>query len=263
MNQPSLRPALEAIVGADQVRDRPVDRVAFSADASVYRLIPRAVVFPDDLEEIRGLFRFSHASGTPLTFRGAGTSLSGQAISDGVLVEVQRHWRRVEVLDGGARVRVQPGIIGGQVNAILRPNRAKIGPDPASINACTMGGILANNSSGMCCGVAQNAYHTLDSLTFVLPSGTTIDTAQPDAEARFLEQEPALAQGLLALKAGNRGRPGPGRAHPLQVPDQEHHRLFAERLPGLRDAAGDLPQPPGGLGGHAGLHRRSGAAHRA
>jgi len=201
MNQPSLRPALEAIVGAEQVRDRPVDRVAFAADASVYRLIPRAVVFPDDVEEIRGLFRFSHASGTPLTFRGAGTSLSGQAISDGVLVEVQRHWRGVEVLDGGARVRVQPGIIGGQVNAALRPNRAKIGPDPASINACTMGGILANNSSGMCCGVAQNAYHTLDSLTFVLPSGTTIDTAQPDAEARFLEREPALARGLMELKA--------------------------------------------------------------
>ncbi len=201
MDQPSLRPVLEAIVGAGQVRDRPVDRVAFAADASVYRLIPRAVVFPGSLEEIRGLFRFSHASGTPLTFRGAGTSLSGQAISDGVLVEVQRHWRQVEVLDGGARVRVQPGIIGGQVNAALRASRAKIGPDPASINACTMGGILSNNSSGMCCGVAQNAYHTLDSLTFVLPSGTTIDTAQPDAEARFRELEPALAQGLLELKA--------------------------------------------------------------
>jgi len=201
MDQPSLRPVLEAIVGAGQVRDRPVDRVAFAADASVYRLIPRAVVFPGSLEEIRGLFRFSHASGTPLTFRGAGTSLSGQAISDGVLVEVQRHWRQVEVLDGGARVRVQPGIIGGQVNVALRASRAKIGPDPASINACTMGGILSNNSSGMCCGVAQNAYHTLDSLTFVLPSGTTIDTAQPDAEARFRELEPALAQGLLELKA--------------------------------------------------------------
>jgi len=201
MNPSSLRPALDSIVGADQVRDRPVDRVAFAADASVYRLIPRAVVFPRTVEEIRGLFRFSHASGTPLTFRGAGTSLSGQAITDGVLVEVQRHWRQVEVLDGGARVRVQPGIIGGLVNAALRASRAKLGPDPASINACTMGGILANNSSGMCCGVAQNAYHTLDSLTFVLPSGTCIDTGRPDAESRFREQEPALAQGLLELKA--------------------------------------------------------------
>ena len=197
----SHRPALERIVGPARVLDRPVDRVAFAADASVYRLIPQAVVFPENPEEIRRLFRFSHDSGIPMTFRGAGTSLSGQAITDGVLVEVQRHWRRVEVLDGGGRVRVQPGIIGGQVNAALHGDGAKIGPDPASINACTMGGILANNSSGMCCGVAQNAYHTLDSLTFVLPSGTLIDTAGPDARARFRELEPALAQGLLELKA--------------------------------------------------------------
>jgi D-lactate dehydrogenase len=195
------RPALEAIVGPAQVLDRPIDRVAFAADASVYRLIPQAVVFPRSVDEVRGLFRYSHRSATPMTFRGAGTSLSGQAISDGILVEVQRHWRRVEVLDGGARVRVQPGIIGGQVNAALRGRGAKIGPDPASINACTMGGILANNSSGMCCGVAQNAYHTLDSLTFALPSGTVIDTARPDAPERFRELEPALADGLLELKA--------------------------------------------------------------
>jgi D-lactate dehydrogenase len=197
----NLRPVLEGIVGSAQVLDRPVDRVAFAADASVYRLIPRAVVFPRTVAEVQGLFRFSHASGLPLTFRGAGTSLSGQAITEGILVELARHWRGVDVLDRGERVRVQPGVIGGQVNAVLRASRAKLGPDPASINACTMGGILANNSSGMCCGVAQNAYHTLDSLTFVLPSGTCIDTALPDAEARFLEQEPGLARGLMALKA--------------------------------------------------------------
>ena len=75
-----------------------------------------------------------------------------------------------------------------------------MGPDPASINTCTVGGILSNNSSGMCCGVVQNAYHTLDSLTFVLPSGTVIDTAAPDADEAFRRQEPALAQGLLDLK---------------------------------------------------------------
>jgi D-lactate dehydrogenase len=196
----NLRPALEPIVGAAQVLDRPVDRVAFAADASVYRLIPQAIVFPRTVGEVQALFRFSHDSGTPLTFRGAGTSLSGQAISDGVLVELARHWRGAEVLDGGLRVRVQPGIIGGQVNALLRSSRAKIGPDPASINACTMGGILANNSSGMCCGVAQNAYHTLESLVFVLPSGTAIDTSRPDAEAEFQAREPALARGLMELK---------------------------------------------------------------
>jgi D-lactate dehydrogenase len=196
-----LRQTLETIVGPDRVLDRPIERVAFAADAGFYRLIPRAVVFAQSVPEVQELFRFSHRSGLPMTFRAAGTSLSGQAISDGILVEVARHWRNIQVLDGGARIRVQPGVIGAHVNLALHRYRAKMGPDPASINTCTVGGILSNNSSGMCCGVAQNAYHTLDSLTFVLPSGTVIDTAAPDADEAFRLREPALAQGLLDLKA--------------------------------------------------------------
>jgi len=197
----TLRQSLETIVEPGRVLDRPVERVAFAADAGFYRLIPKAVVFAQSVAEVRELFRFSHQEGLPMTFRAAGTSLSGQAISDGLLVEVARHWRGVQVLDGGARIKVQPGVIGAHVNLALRPYRAKMGPDPASISTCTVGGILSNNSSGMCCGVVQNAYHTLDSLTFVLPSGTVIDTAAPDADAAFRAQEPALAQGLLELKA--------------------------------------------------------------
>jgi D-lactate dehydrogenase len=135
-----------------------------------------------------------------MTFRAAGTSLSGQAVTDGLLVDLSRDWRSVEVLDEGRRVRVAPGVIGAAVNQRLRGWRAKIGPDPASIQAAMMGGILANNSSGMCCGVAQNAYHTLESLVFILPSGTVIDTAAPDADERLRAAEPDLAAGLLTLR---------------------------------------------------------------
>ena len=178
MAEPNLlRQSLEAILEPGLILDRPVERVAFAADAGFYRLIPKAVVFAQSVAEVQGLFRFSRQSGLPMTFRAAGTSLSGQAISDGILVEVARHWRTIQVLEGGARVRVQPGVIGAHVNLALRPHRSKMGPDPASISTCTVGGILSNNSSGMCCGVVQNAYHTLDSLTFVLPSGTVVDTA--------------------------------------------------------------------------------------
>jgi D-lactate dehydrogenase len=191
---------LPAIVDRERILTRPIDRVAYASDASFYRLIPRAVVRTQSIEEIQGLFRFSHAHRIPLTFRAAGTSLSGQAVTDGILVEVARYWRQVTVEDGGKKVRVQPGAIGGHVNAALRPYRAKMGPDPASINACMMGGILANNSSGMCCGVEQNAYHTLDSMTFVLPSGTVIDTADPNAEDLLRQREPRLAKGLLELR---------------------------------------------------------------
>jgi D-lactate dehydrogenase len=100
-------------------------------------------------------------SGVPLTFRAAGTSLSGQAVGGGVIVDCSRHWRTLEILDGGARVRVGPGVVGGMVNAHLAAYCAKLGPDPASIGACMIGGIVANNSSGMCCGIENNAYRTL------------------------------------------------------------------------------------------------------
>ena len=201
MTSESLRQSLETIVGSERILDRPVERVAWSADAGFYRLIPQAVVFAGSVEEVKSLFRLSHTRKVPMTFRASGTSLSGQAISDGILVEVARNWRKIEVLDGGARIKVQPGVIGAHVNLALRSHSAKMGPDPASINTCTVGGILSNNSSGMCCGVVQNAYHTLDSLTFVLPSGTVINTAAADADEQFRAQEPALAQGLLDLKA--------------------------------------------------------------
>jgi D-lactate dehydrogenase len=198
---PTLRQSLEAILGAGRVLDRRAERVAWASDAGFYRLIPRAVVFAGSVAEVQGLFRFSRESGIPMTFRAAGTSLSGQSISDGILVEVARHWRGIQVLDGGARVKLQPGVIGAHVNLALRPYSTKFGPDPASISTATVGGILSNNASGMCCGVTQNAYHTLESLTFTLPSGTVIDTGAAGADQAFRAQEPALAQGLLRLKA--------------------------------------------------------------
>jgi D-lactate dehydrogenase len=166
------------------------------------------VVLARGIDEIQKLFRFSHRHRIPLTFRTAGTSLSGQAVTDGILVEVARNWKRIEVEDKGRKIRVEPGVIGAHVNIALRRHHAKMGPDPASINACMIGGILANNSSGMCCGVAQNAYHTLDSLTFVLPSGSLIDTAAGDADALFRRCEPALAVGRSSSSAtSNRVRP--------------------------------------------------------
>ncbi|MCL4847207.1 MAG: FAD-binding oxidoreductase [Acidobacteria bacterium] len=197
----TLAARLAQVVGSERVSTRPFDLLAWANDASVYHLVPQAVVHAATVEEIRALFRASHESRVPLTFRAAGTSLSGQAVTDGVLVECARHWRRVDIEDEGRRVRVQPGAIGGHVNRRLAPFGTRLGPDPASINACTIGGILANNSSGMCCGVAQNAYQTLVSLTIVLPSGTVLDTGADDADARLHALEPALASGLLALKA--------------------------------------------------------------
>jgi len=199
---------LAALLAPDRVLVRPFELAAYACDASFYSLTPRAVVRPKDAGEVRALFAWSRRSRIPLTFRAGGTSLSGQAVGDGVLVDVSRHWRTLEILDGGARVRVGPGVVGGFVNAHLARYGAKLGPDPASINACMIGGIVANNSSGMCCGIERNAYRTLASLRFVLPSGTEIDTAAPDAAARFEALEPGIARGLMQLKRRIESDPG-------------------------------------------------------
>ena len=196
----NLAAELGRVVDPARVLTRSIDRLAFANDASVYRQVPRAVVLPRTVDEVRVLLRASRRLGLPLTFRAAGTSLSGQAVTDGILVVLSRHWRGVEVLDGGRRVRVQPGIVGGLVNRHLAAHGAKIGPDPASINACMMGGILANNSSGMCCGVEQNAYHTLDSMRMLLPDGLELDSAAADADTRLRRESPRVHAGLLELR---------------------------------------------------------------
>ncbi len=191
---------LERILSPDRVLSRPIDRLGRSADASIYRLIPEAIVRPRSVAEIRDLLAWATRRGRHLTFRAAGTSLSGQAVSDDVLVEIGPFFRGARVLDDGARVWSQPGVIGAHLNRLLAVHKTRIGPDPASIDAAMVGGILANNSSGMCCGVAQNSYHTLDSLRVLLADGAEVDTAQPDADAQLRRARPALHAELLALR---------------------------------------------------------------
>jgi len=201
MSSQQIQSSLNAFMPSDRVLIRPIELIAWASDASFYRLIPKAVVQTQTIEEVRALFAFSRESRLPMTFRAAGTSLSGQSVSDGLLVEVARNWRGLWVEEGGKRIRLQPGVLGARANQALAACGAKIGPDPASIATCTIGGILANNSSGMCCGVEQNAYHTLRSMKFLLPSGTIIDTATANADEEFHAREPQLARGVLELKA--------------------------------------------------------------
>lgn len=175
-------------------------RYAFANDAGPYLLIPQAVMQPRTESEVQAIFKASQKQRIPISFRAGGTSLSGQSVTDGWLVDIGRHWRKIEPLDKGARVRVQGGAIGGIVNATLRPLGRKIGPDPSSINSAMMGGILSNNSSGMCCGVVNNAYHTLDSIRFVLPDGSVWDTSLQNEASRFEREQSAIARTLTQLR---------------------------------------------------------------
>ncbi|HVX34421.1 MAG TPA: FAD-binding and (Fe-S)-binding domain-containing protein, partial [Solirubrobacterales bacterium] len=195
-----LRGELEALLGADRVLARPGDLVKYASDASAYRKLPRAVVMPREPGDVAKVLAFGRERGIPITFRAGGTSLNGQGQTDGILVDVRRHFRGLTVLEDGAAVRVGTGTILGHVNRVLAPLGRRLGPDPASTDVATVGGVVANNSGGMRCGVTKDSYTTLRSLSFVLPSGTRIDTAAPGAAAEFEAAEPRLAAGLAAIR---------------------------------------------------------------
>jgi D-lactate dehydrogenase len=183
------------------------ERRAVAHDASHFLLYPSSVVAPRNAEEVARLLRAASSSGFGLTFRSGGTSLSGQAGTDKVLVDVRRNFNGVEVLDSGARVRVQPGVTVNTLNAFLAPYGRKLGPDPASSKACTIGGVVANNSSGMACGTVENTYRTLESLVAILPSGTVIDTGASNADEKLRQLEPELYHGLIMLRDRVRANP--------------------------------------------------------
>jgi D-lactate dehydrogenase len=176
------------------------DLVRYASDASPYRLIPRAVVMARDAADVAKVMAYGARTAVPVTFRAGGTSLNGQAQGDGILVDVRRHWRGVTVEHDGHVARVLPGTVLGHANAALAAYGRRLGPDPASTDIATVGGVIANNSGGMRCGVVHDAYQTVRSLTFVLPSGTTIDTAAPGAAEEFAQGEPRLAEGLVEIR---------------------------------------------------------------
>ncbi|MFF1654601.1 FAD-binding and (Fe-S)-binding domain-containing protein [Streptomyces sp. NPDC058255] len=196
-----LRGDLIALLGANKVLTKISDLVRYASDASPYRFVPRVVVVPEDLDDVSAVLSYAHGRNREVVFRAAGTSLNGQAQGEDILVDVRRHWTGVEVLDDGERARIGPGTTVARANAALARHGRVLGPDPASAIACTVGGVVANNASGMTAGTTRNAYRTLASLTFVLPTGTVVDTAEPDADDRLAHAEPALCAGLMEIKA--------------------------------------------------------------
>lgn len=184
-----------------EVKDRSIDRFARAHDASHYLAIPDAVLAPASAEDVARVFEAVRAAGRTLTFRSGGTSLSGQGVCGDILVDTRGAFRDIAVENDAQTVRVGPGATVRQVNARLARFGRKLGPDPASEIACTIGGVVANNSSGMACGIVENSYRTVQSLLLVLPSGTILDTGAPDALEALTAAEPAIATGLLALRA--------------------------------------------------------------
>ena len=194
-----LQRELSGFIAPERLITDPLRLLAYGSDASFYRLVPQLIAVVESEQEVVGLLAACRRLRIPLTFRAAGTSLSGQAITDSVLVVLGHSWRGYAIAEGGATIRLQPGIIGATANRYLAPFGRKIGPDPASINAAKIGGIAANNASGMCCGTAQNSYQTLAAMRVVLADGAVLDTNDPASVVAFRRSHADLLEGLGSL----------------------------------------------------------------
>ncbi|NNK96613.1 MAG: FAD-binding oxidoreductase [Desulfobacterales bacterium] len=191
---------IKKIVPPANIITDPLRKVAIGSDASFYRLVPEIIVDVENEREVRIIVQEARKRKLPVTFRAAGTSLSGQSITDSILVRLGRGWNSSRIYDDADYIQLQPGIIGGQANLDLAPFDRKIGPDPASIDTAKIGGILANNASGMCCGVEENSYQTLESIRLILADGTIIDTGDSKSVEDFKKSHAALLNRLSALR---------------------------------------------------------------
>lgn len=191
---------ISAFIPSERLFSGPFTNLAYGDDASFYRLVPKIVVKARTIDEVSRLLTVASELKVPVTFRTAGTSLSGQAITDSVLVYLAGAWKGLHIHHDASLISLEPGVIGAEANVRLSPYGKKIGPDPASINAAMIGGIAANNASGMCCGTAENSYKTVESMKLVFVDGSTLDTADPASRAAFFEKRPGLVREMEAIR---------------------------------------------------------------
>jgi D-lactate dehydrogenase len=189
----------EGILPADRIYTDELRTLAWGTDASEYKLTPKAVLRASDEKEVSRVLEVASRLGLPVTFRAAGTSLSGQAVSDSILLVAGKNWEKWQYHEDTS-VTLQPGIVGARVNQLLAPFGRHFGPDPASIGSCMVGGIVANNASGMSCGTHANSDKMLLSARMVLADGTILDTASEASRSAFRENHPEIVNGIQQLR---------------------------------------------------------------
>ena len=200
MNHAEYLKEIKGFIPEDRIYTDELRRLAWGTDAGFYRLTPKIVIRSDNEAEVSKLLGAAHRLKVPVTFRAAGTSLSGQAISDSVLVVVGKHWEKYSVSEDAESITLEPGIVGTRVNDILKPHGRKFGPDPASIGACMVGGIVMNNASGMSCGTHANSDKELLSARIVFADGTVLDTGDEASREAFRASHPEFIEGIIRLR---------------------------------------------------------------
>ena len=191
---------LRQVISADRIYTDELRTLGWGTDASFYRQIPKVVIRSDGEEEIAMIVQLCDKYKLPFTFRAAGTSLSGQSCTDSVLIVAGKHWEKFELGKNQESIRLQPGIVGGRVNQILKPYSRVFPPDPASIGSAMVGGIVVNNASGMNCGVHANSDRMLISARIILTDGTILDTGDEKSREEFRKTHPAFLQHIDMLR---------------------------------------------------------------
>ena len=191
---------IKAFLPGDRIYTDVLRTLAWGTDASFYRLTPQVVVRAKDEDEVSRIVKTASRLGLPFTFRAAGTSLSGQSVSDSILIVAGNNWEDYSVSPDGASITLQPGIVGARVNQILKPLGRVFPPDPASIGSAMVGGIVANNASGMNCGTHANSDRMLLSARLVLPDGTVLDTGDAASREAFRQSHPDFLARIEALR---------------------------------------------------------------
>ena len=191
---------LSAVLPKERVYTDELRTLAWGTDASFYRLTPQVVIRAKDESEVSMIVKAASKHGLPFTFRAAGTSLSGQSVSDSILIVAGKHWEDYSVAPDGESITLQPGIVGARVNQILKPLGRVFPPDPASIGSAMVGGIVANNASGMNCGTHANSDRMLLSARLVLPDGTVLDTGNEASREAFRHSHPDFIAKIESLR---------------------------------------------------------------
>lgn len=207
-NIKKLHDRLKSSIPEERLIHDSLRTLAYGTDASFYRYIPKLIVKVESEKEVVKTLHECRNLAIPVTFRAAGTSLSGQACTDSVLIMLgEKGWNDYSISEDKSEITLQAGILGSQANAYLAPYGKKIGPDPASLNSAKIGGIVANNACGMSSGIELNTMHTLKDISLIFADGTILDTRDEHSRRDFLVQKKDWVDQVTALSQKLRSNP--------------------------------------------------------
>jgi FAD/FMN-containing dehydrogenase/Fe-S oxidoreductase len=221
--------------GIGDVDDSSLARSLYASDASLYRVPPQVVVRPRDTEELVATMAVARETGTPLTMRGAGTSIAGNAVGPGIVVDTSRHLNTVLALDPEARTaRVQPGVVHAVLQKQAIAAGLRFGPDPSTHTRCTIGGMIGNNACGSRALAYGRTVDNVEGLTVLLADGTVVSTS--DGGYHPLNALVDEHLGIVRTEFGRFGRQVSGYSFEHLLP--EHGRRFDRFLVGSEGTLG-------------------------